>query len=199
MVTVKVTMRRNPLQKKPLLRSPKRLPLAELPRNESAEYEVEKIVNYCETRDKYLVKWGNYKQKTYEPIEHLYNCIDLVNEARKIQQLEPLAHVSQGLCGAIETDQLKLNRNNWVPVEKIQARLGQILRERYPRYDIRITLEYPRNQPEGDEIFLPCVINDCVGLFYRQKDQCGYIFDSDNSWFSSESLRQELAKASGKA
>jgi len=43
-------------------------------------------------------------------------------------------------------------------------------------------------------MFLICLMNHCVGLFYRQKDACGYVFDSENCWPNNELLRQKLAE-----
>jgi len=144
MVTTKKTRKRNqgPVRKT-TSKSLKRRPLAKLPENSEREFEVEKVEKYCEKRDRCLVKWRGFEEKTFEPIENLYNCIELVNEARKVQQLEPIAQVSQNLCGAAETCPLKLNPNDWVPVEKIRIKLEQILQKRYPKFMLKITAGYP--------------------------------------------------------
>jgi len=203
MLIIKRTKKKNSLpfsQGESPSKSLKRQPLSELAKDnlpEEPEYEVEKILKYCETKDKYLVQWRGFRQKTYEPIENLNNCIDLVNETRRLQKLEPIAHVSRGLCGATTTPGVRLNPNNWVPLEKIKAKIEQIIQDRFPELELTVTLGQPRTLPGKDEIFLMCASNHCIGLFYRQKDERGYIFDSENCWLTNNSLKQELARLEG--
>jgi len=199
MIIIKRTKKKNsrPSQGESPSKSLKRQPLSELAKDnlpEEPEYEVEKILKYCEIKDKYLVQWRGFRRKTYEPIENLYNCIDLVNETRRLQKLELIPHVSRGLCGATTTPGVKLNPNNWVPLEKIKAKIEQIFQERFPELELAVTLGQPQTLPGRDEIFLMCASNHCISLFYRRKNECGYIFDSENSWLTNNPLKRELAR-----
>lgn len=44
------------------------------------EFEVERIVEYCPLTNKYKVKWVGYAEMTWEPIENLDNCEELLQE-----------------------------------------------------------------------------------------------------------------------
>lgn len=44
------------------------------------EFKVERIVEHCPLTNKYKVKWVGYTEMTWEPIENLDNCEELLQE-----------------------------------------------------------------------------------------------------------------------
>jgi len=170
-----------------------RQPLSNLPSNENAvEYEVEKVIKYCKERDEYLIKWRGYRKPTYEPIENLGNCIQLLNEARKRQRLKPLRVRNQDRCGAIEKSATILNPGNWVSLREICDKIRQILNERFPRMKMNVKEGPPRETPNIDCVFVMNIFNHSVGIFYRAADQCGYVYDSENASAYDKGIQIEL-------
>jgi len=120
----------------------------------NVEYEVEDIWSYDKSIDKYLVKWRGYAVPTWEPIENLNNCMELVNKRRKKQGLRPILFANQELCGATSSPKAALNPSNWVTLESIKQKLIQILTERHPKASINIQIGLPEQQPNSDTIYL---------------------------------------------
>ena len=163
----------------------------------NVEYEVEDIWSYDKSIDKYLVKWRGYAVPTWEPIENLNNCLEVVNKRRKKQGLRPVLYANQELCGATSSPKAALNPSNWVTLETIKQKLTQIITERYPKTSIKIQVGPPKHQPRSDAIYLVSKFNHCVGIFFRSKERYGYIFDSENMWQNREILREEIERVEG--
>ena len=160
--------------------------------NNEREYEVEDIVRYDEERDLYLVKWKGYLAKTFEPIEHLKNCMALVNRRRKEQKLPLLPHSGSQLCGASKQDRAPLNPSNWVSLEKIRDKIKQVQHERYPQKKVDIKIGRPQHEPKSTRVYIFCEMNHSFGIFYRREDRTGYIYDSDNIFGSSHPANEKL-------
>jgi len=102
---------------------------------ENEEYDVENIWRYDPKRDRYLVKWQGYPRPTWEPIENLTNCMDMVNrrgEAKQKLSLLPQSN-AQRQCGAVHEPGTTLNPENWVSLEVIRQRLESICTKRFEK------------------------------------------------------------------
>ena len=102
---------------------------------ENEEYDVENIWRYDPKRDRYLVKWQGYPRPTWEPIENLTNCMDMVNrrgEAKQKLSLLPQSN-AQRQCGAVHEPGTTLNPENWVSLEDIRQRLESICTKRFEK------------------------------------------------------------------
>jgi len=163
----------------------------------NVEYEVEDIWSYDKSIDKYLVEWRGYAVPTWEPIENLNNCMEVVNKRRKKQGLRPILFANQELCGATSSPKAGLNTSNWVTLETIKQKLIQILTERHPKASINIQIGLPEQQPNSDTVYLISKFNHCVGIFFRSEEKCGYIFDSENVWRDREILGEEIERLKG--
>jgi len=160
---------------------------------ENEEYDVENIWRYDPKRDRYLVKWLSYPRPTWEPIENLANCMDMVNRRRVKQKLTPLPQSNvQRRCGAVHEPGTELNPGNWVLLEDIRQRLESICTKRFKKDCVQINDSIPSSTPTGNAIFIMCAYNHSVGAFFRLVDQVMYIYDSQNCWFSDNAIKQEL-------
>jgi len=101
-----------------------------LTNEEDSEYADERIIDYNRQNGKYVVKWENYDDPTWEPLSHLKHCRALVNKLHKKLKLKPVRTWGTQLCGANRTEGSRQNPKNWVTLKKLAEVTTKFIRAR---------------------------------------------------------------------